>query len=561
MKKTKGLKRCASLLLCVSMILCFVMSSGIAVQADTLMYGDVNGDGKVNSTDNALMKQYVLGLIDDFPYSQGKAAADLNVDGSVNTTDCSIMVQYLLEKITTLPYGQTGKSAFSRIEAEAYDSIQSTTIKTIDTVNGGKGLGYIENGNYAVYQNVDFGNGANTFSASVASSSGSSVEIRLDSPTGTLAGTLSSVNTGSYDQYQEKVCTLTKITGKHSLYLKFTGAINIDWFVFSLEDTPTVQSLRALAAKKGMLIGTAVGSNFYSNPDAKFKDTLQREFSMLVCENEMKFDALEPQQNSFNFSRPDQLLSYAQSNGMAMRGHTLVWHAQNPSWITNGNWTRDTLLAAMKNHISKVMAHYKGKIKEWDVANECIADNGSGLRGESIWRRVIGDDYLDYAFKYAREADPDALLFYNDYNIEDMGSAKADKAYAILSDMKSRGIPIDGVGFQSHFINGMSSSYLSNIDKNIKRYAAIGLKVSLTEVDIRIKLPADSSAYQTQANNYGDLMKICLSNPNCTTFVLWGFTDKHSWIPGTFSGYGDALIFDSNYNPKPAYNSLINALK
>ncbi|HEY9063096.1 MAG TPA: endo-1,4-beta-xylanase, partial [Pseudobacteroides sp.] len=216
-------------------------------------------------------------------------------------------------------------------------------------------------------------------------------------------------------------------------------------------------------------------------------------------------------------------------------------------------------ISAMNNHITKTMDHFKGKIAEWDVVNEACDDSGNGLR-RSVWTNKIGNDFIDIAFQTARKADPNALLFYNDYNIEDMG-AKSNTAYNMIKSMKERGIPIDGVGFQCHFINGMSASQLNAIEQNIKRYAALGLQVSITELDIRMNDSENqTTGFQTQASNYKSLMEIALRNPNVKTFVVWGFTDKFSWIPGTFPGTGRGLIYDSNLNPKPAYTALKEAL-
>ncbi|ABN53181.1 MAG TPA: endo-1,4-beta-xylanase Z [Hungateiclostridium thermocellum] len=540
------------------------------------------------------------------------------------------------------------KPANTRIEAEDYDGINSSSIEIIGVPpEGGRGIGYITSGDYLVYKSIDFGNGATSFKAKVANANTSNIELRLNGPNGTLIGTLSVKSTGDWNTYEEQTCSISKVTGINDLYLVFKGPVNIDWFTFGVESSstglgdlngdgninssdlqalkrhllgispltgeallradvnrsgkvdstdysvlkryilriitefpgqgdvqtpnpsvtptqtpiPTISgnALRDYAEARGIKIGTCVNYPFYNNSDPTYNSILQREFSMVVCENEMKFDALQPRQNVFDFSKGDQLLAFAERNGMQMRGHTLIWHNQNPSWLTNGNWNRDSLLAVMKNHITTVMTHYKGKIVEWDVANECMDDSGNGLRS-SIWRNVIGQDYLDYAFRYAREADPDALLFYNDYNIEDLGP-KSNAVFNMIKSMKERGVPIDGVGFQCHFINGMSPEYLASIDQNIKRYAEIGVIVSFTEIDIRIPQSENpATAFQVQANNYKELMKICLANPNCNTFVMWGFTDKYTWIPGTFPGYGNPLIYDSNYNPKPAYNAIKEAL-
>ena len=214
----------------------------------------------------------------------------------------------------------------------------------------------------------------------------------------------------------------------------------------------------------------------------------------------------------------------------------------------------------MNNHINKVMTHYKGKVQEWDVVNEAVDDSGNSLR-RSVWTNAIGSDFIDIAFQTARKADSSALLYYNDYNIEDMG-AKSNFTYKMIKSMVDRGIPIDGVGFQCHFINGMSASQISAIEQNVKRYAELGIKVSFTEMDIRVSTSDNQNqAFQTQASNYKSLMQICLRNPNVTTFVVWGFTDKYSWVPGVFPGTDNALIYDKNLNPKPAYNSLQEALK
>ncbi len=563
----------------------------------------------------------------------------------------------LTEQNGTPPPPPTPRPAFTQIEAEDFNDFSG--IQTEISEEGGQNIGYIENGDYAVYSRIDFGSGAGRFEARVASgTSGGNIEIRLDGINGSLIGTCPVKETGGWQSWTTVSCNVTDVKGTHDLYLKFTGGsgylFNLNWWKFyagsnptpaqtpvsggvkgNLNDdtsvnsidfallrlhllgegsltgkylsnadvnsdgqvnsidfalfrqyllgiissfpgqsevptptntpaktpaiTPKGDGLRYLAEAKGKIFGTCVNPPFYSN-DATYNNILKKEFGAVVCENEMKFDALEPRQNQFNFSKADQLLSFAQSNGMMMRGHTLVWHAQNPSWVTSGSWNRNSLLAVMQNHINKVMTHFKGKVKEWDVCNECIDDgNGNGLRN-SIWKNTIGTDFIDQAFKFAREADPDALLYYNDYNIEDMGS-KSNAAFNMIKSMKEREIPIDGVGFQCHFINGMSASQLAAIDQNVKRYAAIGVKVSFTELDIRIPTSANqTTAFQTQASNYKELMKICLSNPNCTTFMLWGFTDKHSWIPGTFPGYGNALIYDNNYKPKPAYDALKEAL-
>ena len=323
---------------------------------------------------------------------------------------------------------------------------------------------------------------------------------------------------------------------------------------------PKGTSLWQLGAAKGLTVGTCINSQWFSGQTGgTYDNILKNEFAMVVAENEMKVDAIEPSQNNFNFSNGDKLVNFAANNNMKVRGHTLVWHSQLPGWMGNWSGSGDGLTSAMNNHITKTMEHFKGKVAEWDVVNEACDDSGNGLR-RSVWTNKIGNSFIDTAFQAARKADPNALLFYNDYNIEDM-SAKSNTAYNMIKSMKERGIPIDGVGFQSHFINGMSSSQFSAIEQNIKRYADIGVQVSITELDIRMNDSENqTSGFNTQASNYKSLMEICLRNPNVKTFVVWGFTDKYSWIPQTFPGTGRGLIYDSNLSPKPAYNALKEAL-
>jgi endo-1,4-beta-xylanase len=317
------------------------------------------------------------------------------------------------------------------------------------------------------------------------------------------------------------------------------------------------ETLRSLAAKRGVYIGTAVGSPFYaSGSDPKYIGTLKAEFNILVAENEMKFDQIEPNQGQFAWTKADALMDFAAQNQMAVRGHNLVWYQQS-GWLGTSGLGRNEMLMAINNHANKIMSRYKGRILEWDVVNEAIDDGGLILR-DTFHKNSIGDDYIDSAFWFARRADPQALLFYNDYGGEGLGG-KADKIFDLVKGLKQRGIPIDGVGFQAHFEN-KNWPKVSDIDKNIKRLAALGLMVSFTEVDFRIPLPADSSQLELQKTNYRSLLGVCLANSNCKSFVTWGFTDAFSWVPGFFTGFGASLPYDAQYQKKPAYAGLQEAL-
>jgi endo-1,4-beta-xylanase len=316
-----------------------------------------------------------------------------------------------------------------------------------------------------------------------------------------------------------------------------------------------VSSLRSLAQAHNILIGAAVAVKPLRS-ESLYAETLIREFNMVTPEDVMKFGPLRPSQDHFNFDEADVIVDFAEENDIHVRGHTLVWHRQLPSWLTERNWSRDELIGILQEHIATVVGHYRGRIGVWDVLNEAVTDDGS-LR-DTIWLRDIGPEYIDMAFRWAHEADPDALLFYNDYGGEGLGN-KADAIYALVQHLLQRGVPIHGVGFQMHVALD-SPPQPQDIAANMDRLSALGLEVHITEMDVRIKDPTTEEKLVEQASVYSDILKVCLSAQNCTTFVLWGFTDRYSWIPYYFKGWDVALIFDKSYRPKPAYNSLMDGL-
>lgn len=350
---------------------------------------------------------------------------------------------------------------------------------------------------------------------------------------------------------------------KSKSILFFSGLISL------ISVAQTRPSLSFYADQNKIKIGAAVGSAFYSNYNtgSTYDTIVNKNFNILVAENEMKFNALEPTQNTFNWTSADKLVVYAYSNDKQVRGHTLCWHSQLPSWVTNGVFTRATLMAALKNHITTIVTRYKGLVQQWDVLNEPFDDGypTTALRA-SVWQSTIGSDYIDSVFVWANRADPSAKLFLNDYNVEYYGNNKANFMFNYVSQMKSRKIPIHGVGFQCHLGVGFSTkTSFTNIDQNIKRYATLGLDVAITELDVAIAntdYAADSIGFiAKQATDYDNIIKLCLNNPNCKTILTWGFTDKYSWIPASSSNTkGHALIYDNAYKAKPAYYAMLNEL-
>jgi endo-1,4-beta-xylanase len=342
--------------------------------------------------------------------------------------------------------------------------------------------------------------------------------------------------------------------------------------VSSHAQAPT--TLRDAATPHPLWIGAAADASDASpdplTAEPAYGATLAAQFNMLEGENAMKWGLIHPNPpgsaNEYNFAPGDELVSFAEAHGMAVRGHNLLWHSYNPAWLTSGGYTSTQLSQILQNHITTVVSHYKGKVFAWDVVNEAMGDSGT-LR-DSIWYNqpgigLSGTGYVEQAFRWAHAADPDALLFYNDYGIEDQycynGSSagpdggKFQAVYDMVKDFVARAVPIDGVGFQMHIdTNGCPTSAV--LADHFQKIAALGLQVHITEMDV--KIPDTSAAsLQAQAATYQRILNVCLQSPGCTAFQTWGFTDRHTWLPDNFP-----LPFDTNYQPKPAFNALLNGL-
>jgi endo-1,4-beta-xylanase len=316
--------------------------------------------------------------------------------------------------------------------------------------------------------------------------------------------------------------------------------------------------LRDLAEQLNFYIGTAVGYGSQTFPNnSQYMRTLKREFNAVVAEYTMKWGTIRPDRETFNYRPGDELLDFAENNKMMVRGHTLAWHQSVPAWVENGNFPRDEAISLLQDHINKVVGRWKGRIREWDVVNEVIRDDLTGQtgenprRGNSVWERSIGADWVEIAFRAAAEADPDALLFYNDYGIE-RKSRKQDAVYALIQDLQGKGVKIDGVGFQGHFVCGNVPSE-EELKASLDRFAGLGLRVQFTEVDIRIQKPVTADKLEKQAEECKRIIKVALEHPACDAVLFWGVDDGHSWINSWDKNYGAPLLFDSWYDRKPAY--------
>lgn len=300
-------------------------------------------------------------------------------------------------------------------------------------------------------------------------------------------------------------------------------------------------------ASRNLLIGTAVGLP-QLDTDPTYSQILATQFDSVTPENAMKWDTTEPQQGVFNFAPADHIVAFAREHGQRVRGHTLVWHSQLPSWVTSGNWTPDQLRDILRQHIMVEAGHFKGQVYAWDVVNE-VFDDSANLRN-TIWLEKLGPSYIADAFRWAHEAAPNAQLYINDYNIEGI-NAKSTATYNLVKQLRSEGVPITGVGIQGHL--GIQYGFPGDIQQNIQRFVDLGVQVAITELDVRMVLPVTPEKLDLQASYYSRVVNACLAVKGCVGVTVWGFTDKYSWVPGVFAGQGAAALYDEYYNPKPAY--------
>jgi endo-1,4-beta-xylanase len=319
--------------------------------------------------------------------------------------------------------------------------------------------------------------------------------------------------------------------------------------------------------KEWIPIGAAIWSRHLS-ADPAFGDLVANEFDFVVPENDMKWAYLQPRRGVFDFTLGDRVVDFARSRGIDVgMGHVLVWHVQNPGWLwqrdpanpdATNPWTREELIEVMREHITTVVRHYRGAVPEWDVVNEAITENGSYRK--NIWYRVIGPDYIELAFRFAHQADPDARLYYNDYGTETANNPHSDAVYRLLSELRAKGVPVHGVGFQTHVfphVTGVPTA--EALDANFRRFAELGLGLQITEMDVAIpgSMPKTPAAYEFQARIYRDVARACQRQPACQRFTTWGATDRYSWLNKSAAG----LPFDTQLQPKPAWRAMVDVLR
>lgn len=350
----------------------------------------------------------------------------------------------------------------------------------------------------------------------------------------------------------------------------------------AVEDAPS--GLKDVYAD-AFMIGTALNTRQIYEEDVNGVRLVEEHFNAITPENITKWSLIYPKPGEYNFEPADRFVEFGEKNGMHMVGHTLVWHSQVPDWVfkdEEGNFLdREALLERMRNHIHTVVGRYKGRFHAWDVVNEALNDDGT-LR-ETHWYNIIGKDYLVKAFQYAHEADPDAELLYNDYSLEN--PAKREGAVRLIQYLQENGAPVTGIGTQGHW--HIPSPSLEEIEKTITDFAALGIDVMVTELDIDV-LPAawnysgadisrvaemedgldpytdglPDDVQQELAQRYREIFELFLKHRDVITRVsFWGVTDGDNW-KNNFPVRGRTnhpLLFDRDWQPKPAYYSVVEA--
>lgn len=306
-------------------------------------------------------------------------------------------------------------------------------------------------------------------------------------------------------------------------------------------------------AKPGVdCVGTALNPGVLGSDEA-YRAVAASEFNCAVAEYGMKWDAMEPEQGTFDFSLGDQVVAFAREHGMRVKGHALVWHGATPDWVL-GVSSPSALRAVIHDYVTAVVTHFKGKVEAWDVVNEAISDSGGTFRNSHFYK-VLGSDFFRVAFDAARAADPDVELLYNDYGGEDLG-VKSDAIYELVKNLKESGVPIDGIGLQSHLTH--TGVPADELEANMERLAALGLSINLSEIDVRMGMATGTldDKLARQAEIYRQLAAACADQAACTGLFVWGFTDAHSWVDGTFGGTNLPCLLDEDLNRKPAYEGL-----
>jgi endo-1,4-beta-xylanase len=348
------------------------------------------------------------------------------------------------------------------------------------------------------------------------------------------------------------------------------------WFLATSSSNPPANQYQEKGLKdyySGYFpIGAAVSPRALKTDEAKL---ILNQFNSVTAENAMKIGPIHPEESKFNWTPADEIVAFAQVNKMKMRGHTLVWHNQLPNWIfvdqKGDTVSKEVLLSRLKTHITEVVTRYKGKIYAWDVVNEAISDKKDEFYRKSPWYKICGEEYITKAFQYAHEADPNALLFYNDYN--EIHSVKRKKIIKLVTDLKKAGVPINGIGLQGHW--GVNEPSRSQLDSTLAEFTATGFILHITELDVSV-YPKEHQRSDRKASDYDttftalkekqqlEIYKMCFEvfrkyKNSISSLTFWNVSDRHSWLDNfpVRDRKDYPLLFDKELKPKKAYFEVI----
>ncbi|KAM7188571.1 endo-1,4-beta-xylanase D [Rhypophila sp. PSN 637] len=282
------------------------------------------------------------------------------------------------------------------------------------------------------------------------------------------------------------------------------------------------------------------------------------EFGQTTPTNGQKWLFVEPAPGIFNFTEGEIVASKAKKHGKHLRCHALVWHSQLAPWVETTEWTKETLRAAIVRHITKVAGHWKGRCYAWDVVNEALNEDGTWR--ESVFYKVLGEEYITLAFKTAAKVDPNAKLYYNDYNLE-LPGAKVEGAKRIVKMLQKQRVKIDGMGLQAHLVAEWGSP--ADIDRHIevmRGFGSLGVEVALTELDVRLQTPYNATNLALQKRSYKNIVGACVQVKECIGVTIWDFYDPFSWVPYVFPGEGAPLLWFEDFTTHPAYDGVVEAL-
>lgn len=344
------------------------------------------------------------------------------------------------------------------------------------------------------------------------------------------------------------------------------------FLAFLSSEDVTAQTTLKKAYQDFFPIGVAVSANSLTGPDANL---ITEQFNSITPENAMKMGPIHPEPNRYAWEGPDAIVAFAQKKGMKVRGHTLCWHNQTPKWFftdsTGKQVSCEVLLARLKQHIDDVVGRYKGKIYAWDVVNEAVPDTSTSIYRRSKFYEIIGEDYIQKAFEYAHAADPDARLFYNDYNTESV--AKREKIYQLLKKLKEKNVPVHGVGLQGHW--SIYEPTAAELEKSITQFASLGLEVQITELDVSVH-PKEHERREKKSTDTGMLTPEMTAKQaiqykmlfdtfrkfkgTITGVTFWNVSDRTTWLDNfPVPGRKDyPLLFDKEYQPKAAFKDVVN---